>query len=297
MLATVVGAAGPWVKVQDALRLRHEEVAVSIDKEIERRKKLGVPLSDASIDWFDDVTSALKIDGKRGDRAAVAGALEKAQAVMAGVLEPLAPYTADPQLAGVEVRLRALGKARVLQLQSDLGASVSLIEQHGIQRVFLAECLAGARFESDTGSIDVDDLAPGEKETRDIVDVLDVSGLVLAVFTVARNWQRLSPLHRRGFGSLLPSTSAATSAASAPSPAVAPSGASAAPPSPSSEASPSRPIDAHSGTSSTTTHPDLTSSFNPVSSVASGPSGLPSMHIVQQAKGTDSTAPPSSSTP
>lgn len=284
----VAGAPGNWISVQQALRERWEQRDAAVVAEIARRKAAGIPLDD-SPDWTIDTRDALRdgvcgsISGAeifvKGDRDNVRAALTKALAVVDGGLAPFGPYPADDRLDGVEVRVRSVTRAEMLQLSSDLGAvekptsadalahDLALV---AVRRRFLDRVLVGVKAVLDVGVVVADDLDPGAEETARVVDLLDRAGFVLAIFEVARAYQSLSPLQRGGFGSPRPSTSLASSAATAPSPDVGSSGAAVDLPARSSGVSPSKPTDARSATSSTTT---TSTSAASAPSAADSPSG------------------------
>lgn len=148
------------------------------------------------------------------------------------------PYKADPECEGVEVRLRALSRADV----ADYNAQFAVIDRDAEQltgevkrqRVILARAqlypaivakmVSGIHLDVEDGTVKWASRA-GEIMPEALVDLLDRAGFLFILFTVGDHFQRLGPLGRRGFGSLLPSTSTTSSAASAPSPSAAPSAA------------------------------------------------------------------------
>ncbi len=205
------GPIGPWRSVQDMRRSQHESSAVAIKALIEARKAKGVPTDD-STDWAADFAQVYgEMDVK--DRDELRGHLEKALAIVNGGLRPLPPYADDEGIAGVEVRIRALSKADVLEMRADLAtcaydgddAAKRLRSSAATQRAvrpFLDKCLVGVRGvqREDLDALCADDLDPGSPAIGLVLDVLDTTGILGAVFTVCRDYQDLSVPQRGRFG-------------------------------------------------------------------------------------------------
>jgi hypothetical protein len=215
------GAAPPtWRSLQAILRERHEQARQDIDEAIKAREAVGVPL-DNHLDWRRDVDAVLAEVASEKSRDKVHKALLRAVSVSGRGLRPLAPYVDSPLLEPIEVRMRALSKSRVMDLQADLAACAYDGEEEPeqwratgatmrVMRAFVAEAIAGIRgAETDEGVVQVDDASPLPEV---VVDALDRAGLIDALFIAARDWQSLSPPQRARFASSAPSMQAASTA-------------------------------------------------------------------------------------
>lgn len=209
-----------WLNVQECLRQRHDETRASIAEAIKQREAKQIPLDDRA-DWKAELARLCADATAKAKRDEAADVLQKALAVANGALRPLPPYEPDPALDGVEVKLRALSKADVLEMRAALSAAryegdddalrlQGAADQHRASFPFLLKSIAAVRgvtTEEGAFSTDAFDVAA--------LDVLDVCGLLPALFQVAEAYQGLSPLGRRGFGSSPPRTSPSSSAESA----------------------------------------------------------------------------------
>jgi hypothetical protein len=241
------GHASQWLSLEAMVRQRYEETAKTVEDLIRKREADGIPLDDRA-DWREDMADILDmVTG--ASREAARRALEQALGIVSGGLVRLPPYKPDEAQAGVEVRLRALSKADVLDHRAvlagisdgdtDASRLGAMAARHRASVPFIITALVGIRGARIDGAVlAIDDLAPSDERTAGVVADLDAAGLLGAVYSVCRDYQELSPLAREGFGSPPPSTSASSTAASAPSPADASSDAKADATHPGSRATP-----------------------------------------------------------
>lgn len=193
-------------------RSQYESSAASIDALIAARKAKGVPTDDL-VDWQADVAAIVGQASTARDRDALRDLFERALAIVNGGLRSLPPYVDDEGLSGIEVRLRALSKADCLDMRADLAAcaydgddaSKRLRSSAATQRAvrpFLDKCLAGVRGVplENGNAMDADGLEPGSPTLTVVLDVLDASGILGAVFGVARDYQDLPVPQRGRFG-------------------------------------------------------------------------------------------------
>jgi hypothetical protein len=206
------------------LEQRHERARTVIAEIIAAREEMGAPLDDEREDWREEAkrraAQAWSAKTREEARAHLRGAL----AVASEGLQPLRPYRPLAIAEGVEVKFRALSKGLEALLrapvqgaryqgedQSSAEAFRAFAEQTGPVRSYVSAVLAGIRgIETEEGPVAE---WSGPLCPADLLDALDVAGLLFPIYEAAVSYQELDPLPRRGFGSPLPSTSPTSTAA------------------------------------------------------------------------------------
>lgn len=234
MFALKPGARSPLIALNDILRDQHEEMRVAVDRLIEDRRKNSVPLDD-STDWSGEIQRVVRLTGcaRAQDTAGYRDELAAALAATSGALTPMAAYVPDPDIADVKVSMRLVSKALLLESRALLAevaykgedASKAFMAQAaqgpGLRKLVAQAVAEVVGLEDADGPLVI--RADGDAPLSDAaLDVLDVNGLLVVLFSAAREYQSLRPTERARFGSRAPSTSATSSASAAP-PACAPS--------------------------------------------------------------------------
>ena len=249
------GAVGPWRSLQRMLEQRHENARDIIAELIAKRETDGAPLDDERVDWREEAKKRAALAWGAKTREEAREHLRGALSVASEGLRPLQSYRPMAVADGVEVKLRALGKGVEATLRAPVqGARYqgddptsaeafrAFAEQSGPVRTYVAACLAGVRGVETEGGVLPEwqgPLCPAE-----LLDALDVAGLLFPIYEAAVSYQGLDPLPRRGFGLPLPSTSLTSTAAPVLQPFASSEAASAtSPASPGSPASDGSPAD------------------------------------------------------
>lgn len=232
------GTVGPWLSLQQLLHDVHESARQSINARIAQLKSDKVPLDNVHADWKESARELADKAFAAEDRADSRSLLRQALAVADGGLREVGPYQTRPEVDGIEVRLRALRARDLSALRARLarceykgsdGTSPEAWEADGAFydaiRPFLAACVAGVRGHlSPVGeplpAVEAEGALP-----EDVLDTLEAAGMLVYLFSAARDWQALNPLQRRGFGLPRPSTSPSSTAAAASTPCDVPEGA------------------------------------------------------------------------
>lgn len=215
------GKAAPWRSLQAILQEQHKAARAHIDELIKQREALGIPL-DNFTDWRGEVSKILA-DMPSAPRDEAQAMLRKALAVTGRGFQRLAPYEPNPLMAGVEVKLRALSKADVLEMQADMAGVSYAGDDEGrmyrasaaalnVMRPFVAKAIAGIRgapVGDGSEMVEIEDVNPLPAE---VLDALDAAGFMESLFLAAREWQSLDPLGRARFG-LSPASISQTSTA------------------------------------------------------------------------------------
>lgn len=196
------GALSPVFFLDDVLRESHEAMRDDRAGEIEARLTRGVPLDDET-QWplvTDALAEADRCNIAR-DTAGVAAAASKAHALVAGhKLVAFAPYESVPHYVEMHVRFRALSDAQRRLLLADVARTQDALTA-GVggpdfdAHLQLRNGAVGAFVIAAVERID------GHTPDDELVEALVISGMLLDVFSAARDYQRLSVGKGERFGS------------------------------------------------------------------------------------------------
>jgi hypothetical protein len=195
------GQVSGWVTLQEVLREAHQAAQKDRAEEIEHRKKNGIPLDDDT-DW-----SAVAV------AVAARKSAEIAKLTSGHELTPIADYVDVEGYDNIKARFIAIPEAKRRTLTLAVAAAADAVndarragDTQGVDDACLERDRAyGAFVQATVRELDVSgEVLNGI--TDDDVDALFASGLLLSVYSAARDYQRLSPGKGRRFGSPAQST-------------------------------------------------------------------------------------------
>lgn len=194
------GQCSALLSLQSVLRERHEQLAASTVREIERRQKLGTPLSDA-VD-FDALAAAVAARDVPLARTLVSG----------GALEPLDAYAAVDGYDDVKLRIKALGDGARADLLLDV--SLAQAERSALEGAPVREAGKTARAADEAlfvahlafmraaiAKLEVGGVAVDLADTNDVEAVRATGTLAVHLFVASRDFQGLPPGKEPRFGS------------------------------------------------------------------------------------------------
>ena len=195
------GQVSGWVSLQEVLREAHEAAQKERAAEIEQRAKNSIPLDDDT-DWS---AVAVAVAAKKS--------AEVARLTSGHELAPIPDYVDVEGYGDVRCRFVAISEAKRRTLALAVAAAVDGVNE---ARAFSdvqalddacaeADRARGAFVQAAVVGLDVSGEVL-EVLTDDDVQALYVSGLLLAVYSAARDYQRLSPGKGTRFGSPAQST-------------------------------------------------------------------------------------------
>ena len=195
------GGVSDWVTLQDVLREAHEAAQKERAAEIEQRTKNGVPLDDDT-DW---PAVAVAVAARKS--------AEIARLTSGHELTPIPDYVDVEGYDAVKCRFVAISEAKRRTLALAVAAAVDAVSEaraaNDVQALddacAKADRTRGAFVQAAVGGLNVAGEVL-EALTDDDVEALHVSGLLLAVYSAARDYQRLSPGKGTRFGSPARST-------------------------------------------------------------------------------------------
>jgi hypothetical protein len=227
---TETGSIGPWRNLQECARFAHEQARSAVQKQIDERKKMGVPLDNEG-DWRADIDAYLKSAKGAQAQDEAREHLAKAVARVQRGLHAIPPYEEDPELVGIQVKFRALSQAAVLEQRAAVAAAAASVDaadhspqanaarwlavaaQHSASKPFVMRALAGVRGIDGISAWE----AKGDEQCPEaLVDMLDNLRLFSHVLTAALDFMSLGPKARGTFGVLPQSTSPSSSAGNVP---------------------------------------------------------------------------------
>lgn len=179
MYITRIGAVSPLLVLDDVLRDRHDDLRVTVDREIMLRRERGVPL-----------------DG----------------------LEALAPYETNADYASIEIRVRTVTRSLLEEVDvllrdvasrqaGDTGTVLRVHEEAvELQSRLVAAAVVEVRGLVDDGGVVV--IANETALTNHDVELLRTNGLLIPLFAAAKSWGYLSGEARGRCGKRQPLTSA-----------------------------------------------------------------------------------------
>ncbi|MFO0447382.1 MAG: hypothetical protein ACK52I_01615 [Pseudomonadota bacterium] len=189
------GQQSDWVRLVDVQREAHDEERNARTKEIERRKRFGIPLDDDT-DW-----TAVDAAVAKRDSALVA------RLTLGHAIEPLPEFEADEILTGVEVRFIAISEGERRRLSFAHASAVDALTAAGTKAAdVLAACDARDAAMADWLSHAVAAVRIDGVEVDVDATNFAASGLLAPLFAAARDYQRLSPGKGTRFGWQPPST-------------------------------------------------------------------------------------------
>lgn len=252
------GAISSPRNLDEMLRQRHEAEREAIAKERERRERDGIPLSDDE-PWTLRALRALDgiNDAMADGRESIEDARKALVALQGALSEPLADpgeYEADPEAETLSVRLRSLSHQQVADLLEQVQRAAKSEQPGEFQRAIEEFVALGVHsvegFEDDAGLVVVE--ASGERLPEEALEVIRMSGRLLGLYVVARDFQGLTGAEKKAFGQRQPTTPCTSgSALAAPSGNGESTGATAAQPPSTGPAPTTRTTHAQGGTSST----------------------------------------------
>jgi len=199
-----VGARGPWRSLGAICRHAHE---LRQRADAEARAAHAEYGTDPDVDT-DPAALAADLDAaatalRAGDRA---GAQKSVRRVAAALVDdPIGDYTGDPALDAVRVRLRGVSARHYVDAMSRIQAALAagdMGEVVQVQQDLVARVVVGVRgLEGDQGEIELGPPPEGSGTlSAEDVEILDIAGLVPALFVACRTWQEADPPTRRTCG-------------------------------------------------------------------------------------------------